>query len=290
MSDTTYSVKLDEKLKQKISGFVKESGITAKEFFAKLIEMYEMENQSEKISNHAREMKELDGHLSRIKAIYANLLEESKIEAEALRDEARRSLQEKEKEGESLKEENKSLKGNLNELKNTIKNLKAENSRLNEEISRLRSTDENKTALISEYKEKINNLNSSISKLKGLSQENEKVRKALKDMKNYVESLEKEKEDLKLKLENLQNTVSNLRKTHSAEIENLKSKAEFERESAVAREKQSCQEKIESLMDDYMKKNEEFSQTLRSLYSQIDELRDELALLKSGEKKNKKKG
>ncbi len=281
MSDTTYSVKLDEKLKEKITTFVKESGVTAKEFFAKLIEMYEIEKYSEKGADHVREFKELENHLSRVRAIYSNLVEEFQSEAEALRDEARKSLHEKEKLEEELKNENKNLKSKLSELSTENKKMKSENARLNDEIKRLRSTDENKNALISEYKEKIESLKSSLSKFEGLVQENEKVKKALNDMKAYVQSLESEKKELKARVESLQSSLSALRKTHATEIENMKAKAEFERESAVAKEKQNCQEKVASLMDEYMKKNEEFSKTLRSLYSEIDDLRDEISRLKS---------
>ncbi len=288
MSDTTYSVKLDEKLKEKITTFVRESGGTAKEFFAKLIEMYEMESNAENGSNHVREFKELENHLSRIRTIYSNLVEEFQSEVEALRDEARKSLREKEKLEEELKNENKNLKAKISELSTENKKMRNEITRLNDEIKRLRSIDENKNALISEYKEKIESLKSSLSKFEGMVQENEKVKKALNDMKAYVQSLESEKKELKAKVDSLRSSISTLRKAHATEIENMKAKSEFERESAMAKEKQICQEKVASLMDEYMKKNEEFSKTLRSLYSEIDDLRDEISRLKSAKGKRTK--
>ncbi len=281
MADATYSVKLDEELKRKITSFVKESGVTGKEFFAKLIERYEMESREEKSENYTREMKELEGHLLRIRALYENLSEEFKIELEASRDESRKTLEEKGKIESELREEMKSLNERMKSLDDQVKKTKRENDELKKQLERATSTNKTNTDLISEYKEKISTLGSSISKLEAFGKENEKLKKGLEDTKKYIESLEKKRADLKAKIESLQSSLSNLRKSHGEELESLKARMDFEKQSAIAREKQVCQTKIENLMNVHLKKSEEFSETLNSLYAQIDKMRDEIAKLKA---------
>lgn len=287
MADTTYSVKLDEELKRKIMAFVKESGVTGKEFFAKLIEMYEIENKGEKSKNYTREMKELEGHLLRIRALYENLSEEFKIELEASRDESKKALEEKAKIESELKEEVKSLSERIKALDNQIKKTKLESDDLKKQLEDATSRDKTNMDLISEYKEKIGTLKSSIFKLQSFGKENEKLKKGLEDTKKYIESLEKERADLKTKIESLQSTLSTLRKSHNEELENVKTKMDFEKQSAIAKEKQICQEKLENLMNAHMKKNEEFSETLNSLYAQMDKMRGEIAKLRAKNDKRK---
>ncbi len=280
MADVTYSVKLGEELKRKITSFVKDSGVTGKEFFAKLIERYEMENEEENSRNYTREMKELEGHLLRIRALYENLSEEFKVELEASRDEGRKSLEEKAKIENELKEKMKSLNERIKSLDDQIKKTKIENDDLKKQFKHATSTNKVNEDLILEYKEKIRILKSSISRLDSFGKENEKLKKGLEDTKKYIESLEKEREVLKTKNKSLQSIASNLRKSHGEEVENVKARMDFERQSAIAKEKQVCQEKLENLMNAHMKKSEEFSESLVSLYEQIDRMREEISKLK----------
>ncbi len=285
MSDVTYSVKLDEDLKKKLTSFVKDSGMTGKEFFAKLIKIYESETIEESTKSYTREMKELEGHLSRIRALYENLVEEFKIELEASRDEGRKSLEEKARTEENLRNEIKSLNAELKTLGNEIKRLREENADLQRQLDQMLSSNEANKTLVTEYKEKIENLKSSLSNLKGIKEENESLRKGLEDVKKYVASLEKEKTDLKMKNEALQSNLESLRKHHAEEIKSIEAKFEFEKQTAVVEEKQECQKRVEKLMDEYAKKNTEFSETLKSLYAQIDEMRNTILKLKTGKKK-----
>ena len=285
MPDETYSVKLDKELKEKIMNFVKDSGMTGKEFFAKLIETYELETTEKNAKSYTREMKELEGHFSRIRALYENLVEEFKIELEASRDEGRKLLEEKMHIEEELKNEIKSLSTELKTLRNEIKKLKEEKTDIQRQLDQTLSSNEANKDLVAEYKEKIENSKLALSNLKAIKKENESLKKALEDIKKYVESLEKEKTELKTKNEALQSNLADLRKRHAEEIKNIEAKAEFEKQTAVVEEKQESQKRIEKLMDEQAKKNAEFSETLKTLYEQIDKMRNTILKLKTSKKK-----
>lgn len=285
MSDVTYSVKLDEELKKKLINFVKDSGMTGKEFFAKLLDVYESETAEETGKTYTREMKELEGHLSRIRALYENLLEEFKIELEASRDEGRKALEEKTRIEEGLRNEIKTLGAELKNLKDETKKLKEQKADLQKQLAQVLNSNEANKTLVVEYREKIENLKSSLSNLKEIKEENEKLKKGLEDLKKYVTSLEKEKTNLEMKNETLQTNLSILRQRHVEEIKSMEAKVEFEKQTAIANERQECQKRVENLMDEFNKKNNEFSETLKSLYAQIDEMRETILKLKMRNKR-----
>ncbi len=284
MKDVTYSVKLDEELKKKITQFVKESGVTGKEFFAELLEMYELEKRNEG-NSYAAELKELDDHLKRVRILCRGLVDETKIEIESVKSDFQRKVEKEKERSESLLHENEELREKVKKLSSELKTMERKNSDLQHELERFKNSSKIQEDLIKEYKNKLETMKTEIENAKSLEQENEKMKEALQDMKGYVESLQREKELLKVKIESLQTTIEGLRKSHSSEIETLKSKGEYERETAVAKERQRCQEKLEKVMNEYAKREAELSNTIRALYAQVDTLRETLS-----KEKSKKKG
>ncbi len=284
MGDVTYSVKLDEELKKKLAQFVKDSGVTGKEFFAQLLEMYELEKLGER-NRYIVELKELDDHLKRIRSLYKGMLDELRTRIEGVRTDFQHQLEKEREKNIEISQKNEELKKKLNEISSELKKTKQEYSSLQQELKQFKSHAETREALVREYKQKIKNLELELENTETLTQENEKMKEALKDMKEYVESLEKEKSMLKMKLESVQLTLDEIRKRHSVELETLKSKGEYEKESALAQEKQRCQEKIEKIMNAHAKREDELSRTIRTLYSQLDKLRETILKEKRQEKR-----
>ncbi len=178
MADTTYSVKIDEELKDRIMNAIKNSGVTGKEFFSKLIESYEVQNAGHE--DHIKEFSELEGHLSRIRALYSGLIEDSKLEFESISSEYKKEIEEKEKIIESLTEKSKMLSDELSKIKSLLEESENEKNALKKNLKDLSEKDETNLELIKEYKEKIKKIEMEVESSKAAKVENESLKKQRK--------------------------------------------------------------------------------------------------------------
>ncbi len=282
--DTTYSVKIDEELKDRITNAIKNSGVTGKEFFSKLIEIYESQNAFE---GHIKELSELEGHLSRIKGIFSSILENHKLDIEALRSDFEKRLGEKDSTIESLKEkigefenENSKLKSSNNEMEKEINALKKGLKDLGEKAS-------TNIELVKEYKEKIKKLESEISSYEDIKKENESLKSQITVLTSQVKDLEREKKVLEEEIGNLNDEIKRMNSDHQKEIENITVRYKMEHQTEIMKEKQECQERVKTIMDDQRKQFEEYNSTIKKLYAQIDEMRETILSLKLKEREER---
>lgn len=279
MADTTYSVKINEELKDKIINAIKSSGVTGKEFFAKLIESYETQNEGHE--THVKEFVELEGHLLRIKALYSGLIEDSRLEIEGMISEMHKKLDEKEKAALSLDEKIKSLSESLSKSKAINDELTDERNSLKKTLKELEEKSETNAELMKAYKEKIKKLESEVESYEKVRDEIESLKKQLEEMKSKIEELTREKSELVIKAENTKMDLERIQIDRKKEIENLTIRSKMEHQTEIMKEKQDCQDRMRIIMDDQRKQFEEYNSTIKKLYSQIDDMRDTILSLKT---------
>ncbi len=290
MADTTYSVKIDEELKDRIMNAIKNSGVTGKEFFSKLIEIYETQNAGHE--DRVKELSELEGHLSRIKALYSGLLEDSKLELESVSSEYKKEIEEKERVINSLTEKVKTLSEELSKVKSLLEESENEKNDLKKNLKDLSEKDETNLELIKEYKEKIKKIEMEVESSKAAKVENESLKKQIAEMEKHFEEIEKENKELSNEAENLKSDLEKIQYDHKKEIEGILLRSNMEHQTEIMKEKQECQDRIRAIIEDQRKQFEEYNSTIKKLYAQIDEMRETILSLKTKqiEEKNENGG
>ncbi len=290
MADTTYSVKIDEELKDRIMNAIKNSGVTGKEFFSKLIEIYETQNAGHE--DRVKELSELEGHLSRIKALYSGLLEDSKLELESVSSEYKKEIEEKERVINSLTEKVKTLSEELLKVKSLLEESENEKNDLKKNLKDLSEKDETNLELIKEYKEKIKKIEMEVESSKAAKVENESLKKQIAEMEKHFEEIEKENKELSNEAENLKSDLEKIQYDHKKEIEGILLRSNMEHQTEIMKEKQECQDRIRAIIEDQRKQFEEYNSTIKKLYAQIDEMRETILSLKTKqiEEKNENGG
>ncbi len=290
MADTTYSVKIDEELKDRIMNAIKNSGVTGKEFFSKLIEIYETQNAGHE--DRVKELSELEGHLSRIKALYSGLLEDSKLELESVSSEYKKEIEEKERVINSLTEKVKTLSEELSKVKSLLEESENEKNDLKKNLKDLSEKDETNLELIKEYKEKIKKIEMEVESSKAAKVENESLKKQIAEMEKHFEEIEKENKELSNEAENLKSYLEKIQYDHKKEIEGILLRSNMEHQTEIMKEKQECQDRIRAIIEDQRKQFEEYNSTIKKLYAQIDEMRETILSLKTKqiEEKNENGG
>ncbi|MCL4408485.1 MAG: hypothetical protein M1542_01440 [Thermotogae bacterium] len=288
MADTTYSVKIDEELKDRIMNAIKNSGVTGKEFFSKLIESYEAQNTGHE--DHVKEFSELEGHLSRIRALYSGLIEDSKLEVESINSECKKEIEEKEKLLQNMTEKYKGLSDELSKIKSAFEESENEKNALKKNLKDLTEKDETNLELIKEYKEKIKTIESEIESYKAVKVENASLKTQIAGMEKHVEEITRENENISSKVESLKSDLERIQLDHKKEMEGISVRSNMEYQTGIMKEKQECQDRIRTIIDDQRKQFEEYNSTIKKLYAQIDEMRETILSLKTKSAQDKSNG
>lgn len=277
MSDVTYSVKIDEDLKVKITSLIKDSGMTGKEFFNRLLSLYESEKVDVDAKQYSRELEELEGHLSRIRVLYVNLVEKFRLDMQNSNGDWQKVLEERVKLEGDLKTKTDSLATELKETKGALKERTDENADLRKRIKTVIENAQTNAELIKEYKDRIESLKLSVESLRENAKENEILKKAVEDLKGKSALLAVEKETLSARAESLEKEIQRAQKEREDEIERLKIKSDLEKQKAVMDEREESQRKMEKLVEAQSKKNEEYNTAIKGLYEQIDGMREKIS-------------
>jgi len=278
MADATYSVRLPEELKDKISEIISESGLTGKDFMADLVELYRLHSTKEHTNVFVQsEIDELRQYMSRINGIYSNIVErtESTISLEKKKNQENLDtmLNEKIRVEEKLEE----MKRALEESKELENSHFIEKEELQEQMKKAevnyQTNLENTEALLEEYKEKNSSLKESLEDYNQTLKENKDLHVKLREMNDFVTTLkdqageknrdiEKLEEQLQSEQVKREELKTSLEEKHQAELRKLQDdlnfkweKKLFEQEKALNQEKEEIKEvyneKLQSVIDKY---------------------------------------
>lgn len=288
MTDTIFSVRIDDETKSKFNIMAKEMGINNKEFMEELISLYELNNSSKNSDLDVQsDISELQNISKRIVDIYINLIERSNILKNKNAAELDIIIKNKNHEIEKIKKELENEKSKQEKLTEKIKILEENNKDLLNKLKDEGEGNENIKSLNKMLEEKVNLLESKILDYINIEKELSTKNKNYKDLEEernrliqLTDEYKNNNEDLKIQLEKEQKSAINkevsLKEDFKREIEFLKQKEDLEKNKEILHLKELNYEKISLLQKDFNDKIIELISLNNKYEEEIKELNKKL--------------
>ena len=292
MGDTTYSVRVPEDLKEKLTQVMQESGLTGKEFVGDLLSLYQLHQAKENVPVALQtDIDELRQYTSRINHIYANMVERTHQTVQLQKADHEEEL-------EKIKAALAELEGDFQGQKETITQLKQEKEALaaqnhdkekelttkeKEYLRSYSSMEDNlkvKETLLEEYKEKVESLAGIVTEQKEYKEQAKALEKEAKKAGESLEKETKEKQKLAEQLTTSQEQLAEKEKAHQEALATLEEKLTLSCDKQLLKMQQEHQEQLQVLQEGYNTKVKELLLALEEV-----NLRRE----KDGEKEGKQK-
>lgn len=262
MADSTYSVRIDDTTKQKISDLIKDSGLNSKDFMGEMIQAYEINKTKEIVPLIEQDLTELQTLTRRINNIYMGIGERIDTMSKAKDEEYRGTITSKQNTINTLQEKIQTLEelssianADVQDLQNGNKDLLEENVNIKkqiiEDIDKFTQVNNSDKALIEEYRGKIDTLTGIVEEYKGYKVEIIEVQVDLKEISKQKDQLENENIKLNNSIDNLNKQSEDTQDRHIEQIESIKGKLELEKEKTIVKLERVHQEQIQKLHDDY---------------------------------------
>lgn len=277
MADTTYSVRIEDKTKEKITKLIESSDFSSKDFMAEMVQIYELNKAKNAIPVLEQDITELQNLTKRINSIYINMGERLLINEKSKEEELNLALSKKESIITTLQEKiseleisKSTLSEDLDLYKEKFEDVKESNKILEdkniEDVKKFEEISQSNKALIEEYKNKIETLTGIVEEYKNFKTENVEL-----DKQNSI--LAKENNDLKMTNSKLENDVNNLNEdlklkdiNNDKNLDLLESKLKLENENLILENNKLHQIKIEEL-------HEKYNDKVFALLNQIESIR-----------------
>ena len=288
---STWGVKVDEIMKEKLSNAMRESGMEGQDFINTLYTLYVSQIMKQARPESAGAIEELQKITQRIYTIYLNFIEQSDNLVKAKKETFELDLN-------KLMEKNTTLKSQIEEKEKEEKTneenykiLVTEKSKVdlrNKEISGLNSTLED---LISQYKQKNNTLEKELSECETYKENNQIYAKKISDLEKDLDTtkLSLEKEQLKStfndkEIDSLTKEITNINKAaveaaqikennNKKDIKSLKDSCEIDKGNALLVKDQNNQKIVQDLIDKFNSRIEKINDKLESERESISETR-----------------
>jgi chromosome segregation ATPase len=270
MADKTFGVKVSEELHEKVRVMIENSGDSAKEWFEKAVSVAELQSIKQGATDYNQDLTELEIHTARIYELTSNMVQRSIY----IKDNAVKEVSDKLEQRESIiaeyQEKAKIAIEEVNTVKESLKLLDQEKNELLKQLDSQRATNENNQLLIHEYKEKNDTLSGLVNKYQSFAKENEQLKiehtKVLERMQSQVKEVMGQNNDQQDEIKALKQQLGSLKDSHAIELERINEKKDFERERALLEVEREWQQKLTQA-------NTEYSNTLKGLYEQMNDIR-----------------
>jgi len=269
---TTWSVKMTDGLKEKISGSLQESGLTGKEFMEVLLNTYEQVKKDR--PEITPDLDELETLTKRICAIYVNVGERITTLLNDKDNSYKALVAEKTDLARTLQKRITELENSLKDKITIAKELAAEKDKIQEEkinlelrqqkeIQQLAEINQSNKSLIEEYRQKNDTLT-------GLLAEYETYKNQIQELKKEV-NLEKIKragaEDKFKKAEDALNKnkekLFQAEERYKAQIESIIEQQSFEKEKALLEQEKTLRNELQA-------EREEYNNRIKTLLDEIE--------------------
>lgn len=285
MADTTISFKVEEEMREKAQNLIRESGLTAKDWFNKAVAIAELQNIKEGATDYASDLSELEVHTTRIFELVSNMVQRSVV----LRESAVRELETK---LEQQREITANFQGKVKDAKDerdqAVADLELsakEQADLVKQIEELRSTLETNKLLVNEYKEKNDTLNGLVTKFEGYAIENEELKKTLASERHShqakIDELTQQNNEQSSTIKDLEQQKNRIVEAHDVALQRLQERLEVEHTKSLLEAERSHQkaltdannaytEKLKGLYDDMDKQRHAYEQKIEELQRQVN--------------------
>jgi len=258
MADQTYAVKVSEETKEQVQKMVEVAGCTSKEFFEKLLQVYQMETLKEGSPRNSEDLREIEALLSRVNQVICNLAIKGDTEVFIIRQQQQEKELQQFEQLKAVEEKNNFL---LASLKNAEEELGMAQEAKDTAEKQAKITDDalaQSNELVTEYRCKIDTLTTLAEKNQTKADEYDKAITQVTQLTNQLDNLSEKMEQLK--------------NDHQREIEKmvdglLHSQDELQKEQA------RTIEKIDFIEKGFQKERESFDKERAGFEARITDLK-----------------
>lgn len=299
MADVTWGVKVSEELKEKITETVQQSGLNGKEFVESLLLAYEMQKLKEMQPTMKADLDELQSLTSRINNIFLNLGERFENIGKTKDQEYKVAMEGKDSTIQLYYTKIKGLESEIEQLRGDKEELNINFEGLINRKNELENLHQTNTALIQEYKEKNDTLTGLLSEYKQfkddviilkeeLEKERDKQKELLVSLNNIKRdsdakftdmstSASKEIESLKQKINQIESKTKDNIITAQEKADMAKEKVNMANEKAMIELKNTHQNDINKLHNNYNAKIQEILMSIKPVLQTVETMELEKA-------------
>ncbi|MEN1761729.1 hypothetical protein [Anoxynatronum sibiricum] len=269
MPDTTYSVRVPEELKEKMTQVMQESGLTGKEFVSDLLSLYQLHLAKENVPVALQsDIDELRRYTNRINHIYANIVERTyettqlqKATHEEAMEKVKAELLELQEDFQGQKESLALMKEEKAALLVQKQNLEKERDNKEKEYQRslsiMADNLKGKETLLMELKEKAENLAGIVSDQKTDIEQAKAFEKEAQEAQKALEKETREKEELAAQLAATKKELKAKETAHGEALATLEEKLTLACDQKLLKMQQDHQGQLQEIQEGYNAKVKE---------------------------------
>ena len=263
--DTTWSVRVPEEMKEKISAMITESGLIPKDFMAQIMQLYELNMIKQIQPFMAVDVEELSQLTGRIQHIFVNLCERVTTFQQQREEEFGGKLSEKDSMLSIFNERIQALEGQLSQYEEETGLLKKQYDEICQQYAHAEEICETHKALVLEYREKNDTLTGLLGEYKELKQLSEDLKRSLDEEQKQClairnQLLEKEKET-----DHLKGLLEDQKASAQSELERRLELAGIAKEKEMLALQKDQQKKLEDIQQQYTEKVRELLEVIGDL-------------------------
>lgn len=255
--DSTWSVRIPDEMKEKISGLVSESGLNSKDFLAQIIQVYELKNAKDTQPLLGSDIDELSCITGRINSIFINIGDRITSYLKQKEEESHLKLEEKSQMLELFHKRIKEQDEKILLYQDNINLLEKDNEEIRFKSTQLNEICEANKALLAEYNDKGETLSA-------LHNENKEYKTVVENLKTELSTKKELQQASEVKIHEFESTIATLKnqlQTVESECsETLKKELEllhFNKDKEILHLKTDYQQRMESAHQNYSDKTKE---------------------------------
>ena len=248
--DSTWSVRIPDEMKEKISGMISESGLNSKDFLAQIIQIYELKQVKDLQPLIESDIDELAAITGRINNIFINIGNRITSYLRQKDDENHLKLTEKSEMLELLNKNIKEQDEKLLKYQEKVNALENENEEVNFKFAQLNEICEANKALLAEYKDKSDTLLE-------LLNENKEYKATIENLKSELSLLEIKSQEYETIISNLKNQLQTSEHEFKIALQKEQELFQLNKDKEILQLKTDYQQKVELAHQIYSDKTKE---------------------------------
>jgi len=254
VNNSPWSIRIPQELKDKMTDYIKQSGLSHKEFFEQLVQNYQVKSIKNIPPVFSSDIDELQTITSRINSIFTNMCEKTETFNNQQQTKFQETISIKDEAIARYNEKISGLELQLDSLFDNVDKLKSNNQDLNGRIESLTQAVDSDKKLIDEYTAKIKTLE---RELDG----HEKLKSKVFELEENLLVERQKNNQANIKLENeranvseLSKQVKTLEKNHEITLKQKTEELLVSKDQKVLEVRMECQAQLEKMQESYTKK------------------------------------
>ena len=263
--DTTWSIRMPEEMKEKISAMINESGLIPKDFMAQIMQLYELNTIKQIQPFMATDVEELSQLTGRIQHIFINLCERVTSYQQQREEEFGVKLSEKDSMLSIFNDRIQALERQLSRYEEEMGILKKRYDDLFQQHEQAEEICETHKALVMEYREKNDTLTGLLGEYKDLKQLSESLKQSLDEEKKQCLSIQNKLLEKENEMEHLKSLSEDQKVAARSELERRLELAEIAKEKEILALQKEQHKTLEDIQQQYTEKIREQLEVIGNL-------------------------